>query len=80
MEIPASALYYTRQLQGSPVTISVYPGDVNPSTTSISGDGLAGCVAMEEVSCWCSKVFELVKTPSEKTASARFLGMDKASQ
>lgn len=49
VEIPASALYYTRQLEASPVTISVYPGDVSALKTTFTGDGLVGCTAMEQV-------------------------------
>ena len=52
VEIPASALYYKRQLEGSPVTISVFPGEIDATSTSISGEGLVGCVAMEEVGAW----------------------------
>lgn len=49
-EIPSSALYYTRHLEGSPVTISVYPGDVSAANSSFEGDGLVGCIAIEECS------------------------------
>ncbi|CAN0173091.1 unnamed protein product, partial [Ectocarpus sp. 12 AP-2014] len=49
-EIPSSALYFTRHLEGSPVTISVFPGEVTAGTSSFDGDGLVGCVAMEECS------------------------------
>lgn len=54
VKIPSSALYYTRHLEGSPVTISVFPGEVSAFTTSIAGDGLMGCVAMEEVREFCA--------------------------
>ncbi|CAN0497767.1 unnamed protein product, partial [Ectocarpus sp. 8 AP-2014] len=50
MGIPSSALYFMRHLEGSPVTISVFPGEVTAGTTSFDGDGLVGCVAMEECS------------------------------
>lgn len=50
VEIPSSALYYTRHVEGSPVTVSVFPGEVNATTSSFEGDGLVGCVAMEECS------------------------------
>ncbi|CAM9800578.1 unnamed protein product [Ectocarpus sp. 6 AP-2014] len=50
IEIPSSALYFTRHLEGSPVTISVFPGEVTAGTTSFDGNGLVGCVAMEECS------------------------------
>lgn len=50
VEIPSSALYYTRHVQGSPVTVSVFPGEVNATTSSFEGDGLVGCVAMEACS------------------------------
>lgn len=49
-EIPSSALFYTRHLDGSPVTISVYPGEVSATNSSFEGDGLVGCIAMEECS------------------------------
>lgn len=48
--IPSSALYYTRHVEGSPVTVSVFPGEVNATTSSLEGDGLTGCVAMQECS------------------------------
>ncbi len=48
--IPSSALFYTRHLDGSPVTVSVFPGEVNASTSSIDGEGLVGCIANEECS------------------------------
>lgn len=50
VEIPSSALHYTRYLEGSPVTFSVFPGEVNATASSFEGDGLVGCVAMEECS------------------------------
>lgn len=50
VEVPSSALYYTRHLEGSPVTISVFPGEVNATASSYAGGGLLGCVAMEECS------------------------------
>lgn len=49
-EIPSSFLYHKRHLEGSPVTISVFPGEVGAATTSLEGDGVIGCVAMEECS------------------------------
>lgn len=48
--IPSSALYYTRHLDGSPVTVSVFPGEMNATTSSFDGEGLVGCVANEECS------------------------------
>lgn len=59
VEIPASALYYTRQLEDSPVTVSVYPGDVSALKTTCAGDGLVSCTAMEQVRvlrCTCVDV------------------------
>lgn len=50
VEIPSSALYHTRHLEGSPVTISVFPGEVNATASSFEGEGLLGCVAVEECS------------------------------
>lgn len=47
--IPASALYFKRQLKGSPAKLSVFPGETNATTTSISGEGLVRCAAMEQV-------------------------------
>lgn len=49
-EIPSSALHYTRHVEGSPVTISVYPGEVSAANSSFEGDGLVGCIAMEKCS------------------------------
>jgi hypothetical protein len=40
-------LSYARHIINSPVTVEVYPGDVDASTSSASGDGLATCTALD---------------------------------
>ncbi|CAM9130727.1 unnamed protein product, partial [Phaeothamnion confervicola] len=45
-----AALFYTRQLRGSPMELKVFPGAVDPVTSTLTGDGAAACVAMETCS------------------------------
>ncbi|KAG5186906.1 hypothetical protein JKP88DRAFT_156261, partial [Tribonema minus] len=45
INVPASALYYTRALSGSPVSLVVVPGALSAETSSADGAALAACVA-----------------------------------
>jgi len=50
--VPSSVLYYTRHIGGSspsPFSVHVAPGDID-RTTSAQGEGLTGCVSLEECS------------------------------
>jgi hypothetical protein len=45
-EVPSNRLYHTRHVEKSPYTFLVYPGEVDPTTSSASGDGLTDCTTM----------------------------------
>jgi hypothetical protein len=44
--IPSESLYYTRHIERSPYRFLVYPGEVEPRTSSAYGDGLTECTTM----------------------------------
>lgn len=48
VNVPKSALYYTRHIAKSPESIFIYPNTVSAKTTSAAGGGLTECTAMTE--------------------------------
>ena len=39
--VPASALLTSRHIRGSPMEVTFYPGDIDPATTTATGEGLS---------------------------------------
>jgi hypothetical protein len=48
--LSAEYLSYAREIIGSPITVEVYPGDVDHMTSTANGTNLADCTALESCS------------------------------
>ena len=46
--VPSSAFYHQRHLQGSPMSVQFYPGDVDPTTSTAAGSGLSIGTALSQ--------------------------------
>ena len=48
--VPASVFYHSRHLTGSPMTVVIYPGPIDATTTNTTGPGLTAGEALTETS------------------------------